>query len=585
MSILGKLKPKFWDYQHVEGGPAKRLVNFPRIWKLSVLLTAVVSLGPLISITMVDYKVTQRSIESEFLLVTARIVSNTRRSVSFFLEERRSSLEFIAYDNDFEKLKDPIRLSSILKNLRKGFGKFTDLGVIDSAGIQRNYIGPYELKDKDYSDQSWYKQVVEHGVYISDVFLGYRKVPHLVIAVKRNLPEGLFFVLRASLDIEPFESLLSNVELSGSGDAFIINHDGTLQTSSRYCGKVLEKASVPVPEFSSKTEVFEAKNLRGEDIVIGYRYIEGTPFILMIVKIKRELMKPWQKTRLELIGFLTVSIILILAVILSTATYLVNRIYLADEKRLMIIHEMEYANKMASIGRLAAGVAHEINNPLAIINEKAGLIKDLLTLKSEEAKEQKLIRLADAVIVSVARCGRITKRLLRFARHMNVSLQPINLEELINEVLDFLHKEAEYRSIVVSVKATDDIPQFESDRGKLQQIFLNIINNAFAAMNDGGHLDIMIRRKNRGSVTITIADDGCGIPETDLQHVFEPFFSTKKGKGGTGLGLSITYSLVQEIGGNIGVQSEVGKGTTFIITLPLVTEKKERESNADITCG
>jgi signal transduction histidine kinase len=583
MSILEKLKPKFWDYQHVEGGPAKRLVNFPRIWKLSVLLTAVVSLGPLIAITMVDYKVTQRSIESEFLLRTSRIVSNTRRSVSFFLEERRSSLDFIAYDNDFEKLNDPIRLSSILKNLRKGFGKFTDLGVIDSSGIQKNYIGPYELKDKDYSDQSWYKQVVEHGLYISDVFLGYRKVPHLVIAVKRDLPEGLFFVLRATLDIGPFENLLSKVELSGAGDAFIINQNGTLQTSSRDHGKVLEKVSVPVPEFSSKTEVFEGKNPKGEDIVIGYRYIEGTPFILIIVKIKRELMKSWQKTRLELIGFLTISIILILAVIFSTATYLVNRIYLADEKRLMILHEMEYANKMASVGRLAAGVAHEINNPLAIINEKAGLIKDLLTLKREDAKGEKLIRLVDAIIVSVGRCGRITKRLLRFARHMSVSVQSINLEELINEALDFLHKEAEYRSIVVSVRAIDDVPQFESDRGKLQQIFLNIINNAFAAMSDGGHLDIMIRGKDKNSVTITVTDDGCGIPETDLQHIFEPFFSTRKGQGGTGLGLSITYGLVQEIGGSINVQSEVEKGTTFTITLPLMIEKKGRESNAHIT--
>jgi len=576
MNVLRKLKPKFWDYQHVEGGPAKRLVNFPRLWKISILLTAAVSLGPLIGITTVDYNVTQHSIESEFLLRTSRIVSNTWRTVSFFLEERRASLDFIAHDNDFEALNDPIRLASILKNLRKGFGKFTDLGVIDSFGIQRTYIGPYELRGKDYSDQSWYKQVVEHRVYISDVFLGYRKVPHLVIAVKHDLPQGLFFVLRASLDIEPFESLLSNLELSGWGDAFIVNQKGTIQTSSRDYGAVLEKVSLSVPQFSSKTEVLEEKNSSGEDIVIGYRYIENTPFVLLIIKKKRELMRSWQKTRLELIGFLTVSIILILAVIVSIATYLVNRIYLADEKRLMILHEMEYASKMASIGRLAAGVAHEINNPLAIINEKAGLIKDLFTLKGDYAEDRKLMGLVDSIIVSVARCGKITKRLLRFARHMSVSLQPVNLEEVAHEVLDFLNKEAEYRSIKVAVNVREDMPQLESDRGKLQQIFLNIINNAFAAMSDGGHLDIMIGLKDKNFVTITVTDDGCGIAKEDIKHIFEPFFSTKTGHGGTGLGLSITYGLVQELGGSISVQSKVGKGTTFIITLPFTIDKAKR---------
>lgn len=557
------------------GGPAKRLVNFPLIWKVSVLVTVAVSLGPLIFITIVDYNVTRRSVESDIMLRTARTVSNIRRSVSFFLEERSLSLDFIARDNDLTALNNTARLNSILMNLREGFGKFTDLGVIDSSGRQTNYVGPYSLLNKDYSDQDWYMQVVKGGVYISDVFLGFRKVPHMVIAVRRDLSEGSFFVLRASLDIAIFESVLSSVELDRLGDAFIINHQGVLQTSSRENGNVLEKVPLPVPPYSSQTEVVEGKDSNGRDIVIGYRYIDKTPFILMIVKKKKALIESWQKTRLELIGFLIGSIILILAVIVGIATYLINRMYLADEKRIMILHEMEYSNKMASIGRLAAGVAHEINNPLAIINEKAGLIKDLFTFKDIYAKDHKLIGIVDSIISSVDRCGKITRRLLRFARHMNVSLQSINLEEVINEVLDFLNKEAEYRSIVVSVKVQKDIPDFENDRGKLQQIFLNIVNNAFAAMSDGGHLDIVAEMKHRNSILITITDDGCGIPETDLTHIFEPFFSTKTGQGGTGLGLSITYSLVHEIGGSVSVQSEVGKGTTFSITLPLKNIKAE----------
>ena len=142
-------------------------------------------------------------------------------------------------------------------------------------------------------------------------------------------------------------------------------------------------------------------------------------------------------------------------------------------------------------------------------------------------------------------------------------------------MLGFLEKEAEYRSIEVSVEVKD-IPFFETDRGKLQQVFLNIINNAFAAMDDGGHLNIIARQEDGDKVCVTIADDGCGIDEKEISHIFEPFFSTKTGQGGTGLGLSITYGLLQELGGDIGVRSKVGEGTIFTITLPLYMDEKKR---------
>ena len=569
------LKPKFWGYYDVAAGPYKHLFNFRRIWKWAVLLAAGVALLPLIFITLIDYDFTQRAIESEIMLRTSRLVSNTQRSISFFLVERKSALDFIDHENTFEELNDQIRIDEVLVNLKNAFGGFVDLGVIDSSGTQRTYVGPYKLEGKDYSNQDWFRAVVTRGVYISDVFLGFRRVPHLVIAVKHALPNGSFYVLRATLDTDKFRDLLSKLELSGLGDAFIINHEGIFQTPSHSHGGVLEKISLPIPEYAPVTQVLEGRSTNGAPLVIGYRYIANTPFILMIVKQKRELMKLWRKTRLELLGFLVVSITIILGVILGGATYLVNRVYLADQRRIMTLHEVEYANKMASIGRLASGVAHEINNPLAIINEKAGLIKDLITFKKNSTKDPKLIGLVDSVLSSVQRCGRITKRLLGFARHMDVSVQPIKLDEIIHDVLGFLDKEAEYRSIAVSVEIPNDIPQLESDRGKLQQIFLNVINNAFAAMSDGGHLDITARCEDKDFISATITDNGCGIPEEDLDRVFEPFFSTKTKKSGTGLGLSITYGLVQEIGGMISVKSEVGKGTSFIITLPLKMEQKE----------
>ena len=576
MKFLNRIKPEFWDHRIFSQGPYSSNFNFRRTWYAAVFLTSAVVLAPLIFMAVMDYRATRHEVESEILLRTSRLVSNTRRTLSYFLDERKSALDFIVHDHNFKLNVTPERLKQVLENLKKSFGGFTDLGCIDHQGIQGVYAGPYNLTGKDYSDQEWFKQVVKRGEFISDVFRGFRHIPHIIIAVKYTLPEkGSFRVLRATLDTAKFNDLLSQLEIDGHGDAFIINHKGLLQTPTLFHGEILEGISLPIPDFAAETRVFQWVTKKGVPLVIGYRYITNTPFILMVVKHKEELLKSWESSRRELIGFLLISVAFILFVILWGATYLVNRIFQSDQKLIVSLHQVEYANKMASIGRLAAGVAHEINNPLAIINEKAGLMKDLFLFKKEYTGNEMLMGLLDSIINSVARCGRITKRLLGFARHMDVSIQSVNVGDVVREVLGFLNKEAEYRSIGISIEVAEDIPQINTDAGKLQQIILNIINNAFAAMENNGRLQINIRMAGNDRVMLTISDDGCGISEKDLKRVFEPFFSTKTGKGGTGLGLSITYGLVEQLSGTINVNSELNKGTTFTIGLPLTIEEKE----------
>jgi signal transduction histidine kinase len=412
--------------------------------------------------------------------------------------------------------------------------------------------------------------------FISDVFLGFRKVPHLIIAFKHTLPNGAFYVLRATLETERFNQILSDINLSGSEDAFLINKFGTIQTPSRSQGNVLSKTALPVPQYSEHTEVMEVTDSQLRKIVIGYAYIPETPFILMLTEEKTILMQPWRKTRNMIIFFVALSILAILVVVYWVATHLVNQVFLADLKRASTLHEVEQSSKLASIGRLAAGVAHEVNNPLAIINEKAGLMKDIFSYKEEYKHDTKILGLIDSILASVERCGKITKRLLGFARHLDISIQNVDIRAVIEDVLGFLVKEAEYRSIIVTVDIEEDIPQFETDRGKQQQILLNLINNAFAAMQDNGHLDIKICRVENDFVAVSVKDDGSGIPEEDLKRIFEPFFSTKTKTGGTGLGLSITYGLIQELNGKLGVVSKFGKGSEFTISLPLTNISKKR---------
>jgi signal transduction histidine kinase len=380
---------------------------------------------------------------------------------------------------------------------------------------------------------------------------------------------GGFYVLRTSLEARFFDTLLADLELGGRGDAFIINKDGVLQTSSRFHGGVLDTIDLEVPEHSNSTEVYESRTPDGRSVLIGYSYIPQTPFILMIVKQKAVLMEPWRATRRQLIGFLALSISAILVVILAVTTYLVNNIHWADLRRVATLHQVEYTNKMISLGRLGAGVAHEINNPLAIINEKAGLIKDLFTYTDRYADDPKLMGLVDSVLTSVKRCAEVTRRLLNFARDSDGEAEPVDLGLTLTEVLEFMGKEEEYRSITVTIDIDDSVPTLVTSHGKLQQILLNLINNAFAAVDDGGMVDIKVTPSGDEAVTIQVEDNGCGMSEYEMRRLFEPFFTTKGNQGGTGLGLSITYSLAQELGGSIQVESEPGVGTRFRVTLPV----------------
>jgi signal transduction histidine kinase len=486
-----------------------------------------------------------------------------------FLTERRSVLDFIAHDHDLETLKDPVRLSGILENLNKRFGGFIDLGIIDSNGKQISHAGSHQMENLDFYQQPWFREVLSRGVYISELVTGERNAPHVDFAVKRELAGGGFFVLHAVLEPGQLTKSVAQIEVGPKGDLFMINNDGVLQTPSRYHGAVFNKIPIKVPQSSSRTGVFESVNGAKDRIVIGYAYIPETPYILMMIQEQSERIRPWYKTTWAFSLILAASIIMILLVTLGVATHLVNRIHEADQERLDTLHQVEYASKMVSLGRLASGVAHEINNPLAIINEKAGHIKDIFTLTDTYAKDPKLIGLVDSVISTVQRCAKVTRGLLNFARHLNLSVQAINLKEIIYEVQSVLAKEAEMRSISVGISIADDIPPFESDRGKLEQVFFNLFNSAIGAMNDGGHLEITAGRKNKDTVSVAFTDNGRGIPEADLKHIFEPFYYSKTGHSGTGLGLAVTYALVQEIGGTISVSSNPGQETCFEISIPL----------------
>ncbi|MDP8206624.1 MAG: ATP-binding protein [Candidatus Electryonea clarkiae] len=545
----------------------RSLRRYRRIWRFSATLTLFVALAPLIVMAAVTFILYQKTLKTEIMYDISSTLSRTSWSLEFVVDERLSVLEMLNQEKTRKEFCNNLQLAATLKNLKKSFGGFVDLGLINSDGQQNYYAGPYDLQGENYKDQDWFSEVKQRKVYVSDVFTGHRKEPHFVIAVMHELPDEDFYILRATVGMELLNEL---VYLPGQGradDIFIINREGILQTNSIFHGMLLETCSLPSMEYSNDDEIIDNFNQEGISYSLGYRHIKNTPFILIVMKRRTDQVKHWLKSRNEVFFFLLISTLLIISVVLWSSTYMVSHIRAADQRRDHMLHNIEYTNKMATIGRLSAGVAHEINNPLAIINEKAGLLKDLAGFVEDYPHKDKTLHSLESIIKSVERCSIVTHRLLGFSRKVEFRRESINLVNLLNEVMGFLDREASHRNLKIYTDWGKNVPLIVSDRSQLQQIFLNIINNSFAAVPDGGKINLYIQVGNPREVSVIIKDNGSGISEENLANIFEPFFSTK-GEFGTGLGLSITYGLVQKLGGRIEVQSKLDEGTSFTVTLP-----------------
>jgi two-component system NtrC family sensor kinase len=579
---FGPIWPEFYHQDTRLLDPYLTFRDYRKIWAIGVSVLVATALVPLLVVTIIHYQLLEKSVDSELSLRTERLASNARRAVSFFLEERLDALQFTINEIDYNRLINPDHLAEILRNLKLGFGGLTDLSVIDVTGKQIAYAGLYNLEGRDYSKQRWFVECHNCLFYVSEVFSGYRDVPHIIIAVKSFLPDGSFFILRATLDTDRLIQLLKSYETGAYAHIFLVNRSGIVQTPSEQHGDIFQKMSLPVPNFSERTRVTMAKDNNDQSLIVGYAYIftrvADTPYILMVIKDKARMMQVWEQFRSNINWFVGSGTLAILAAIIITCTLLVNRLYQADKARAEAMALMEQSNQLASIGQLAAGVAHEINNPLALINETAGYVKDLFMLKEQYQQDGELIGYIDDVLDAVERCGTITRQLLRFARKFEVKIQEVDLKEVISDVLVFYDKEAVYRNIKVYVEVPEDMPPINTDRSKLQQVLVNLVNNAFQAVDDGCLLDIEVSPDESDKIRIAISDNGCGMPEGNLPKIFEPFFTTKDGDKGTGLGLAITYGLVKKLHGDITVKSKLNEGTTFTITLPTRIQEESIEN-------
>jgi two-component system NtrC family sensor kinase len=511
------------------------------------------------------------------------LVEKHKQNIDGFLSARLGDIRMLASSFSLEELSQEEFLQERLGDLQRVHEPvFVDLGVIDDSGIQVAYAGPFRLGRADYSDASWFQKAMQREYFISDVFPGLRGFPHFIIAV-RSTWNGEPWILRATIDLVAFNDLVEDLRNSRTGSAFILNRAGEFQIEP-------PDDLMPDPEFLEELLAADAGDQQGirvtqrrdpagrRNIYLATTLKEGS-WHLVYQQAASEAFAEFLSARNVTLLIIVLGGLASVAVAFFLARKTVSAIAKAEHHTQMMSRQMAETGKLASVGELAAGIAHEINNPVAIMVEEAGWIGDILEDDDWGTPEnlQEFRRALQQIKTQGDRCKQITQKLLSFARKTDERTQEVDPYALVEETVAVSAQRAKYANVEISTVLQPGLPTIHASLSELQQVLLNLINNALDAMEKtGGTLEIAVKHL-AGDLWIHVSDSGPGIPAANLERIFDPFFTTKPVGKGTGLGLSICYGIVTRMGGEIDAISEIGSGTEFRIRLPIEREGMEAE--------
>ena len=550
--------------------------HYESLKKKLVTITLIVSLTPLIILGGTIYYQFEKMYREKIVEQIRYRAQSQAEVVDLFFRKRSALLGIMADTSNFLQMSEESYLSRVFRTMNFRQGNFVDLGVIDHAGIHQAYIGPYDLRGRNYGEQPWFNEAMSRGQYISDVYTGFRNLPHFIIAV-RGQENYHPWILRATIDSDVFGSMVRSAQVGKTGDAYIVNRSGIYQTPPRFGGEILGRSPVSPDTFAGgTTTVWEQRNIYGKTVLYAGCWLKSLPWLLVVSQEVREEMESLfaaQYVEFAIMGFG------ILAIILTTVftTRLTIRHLIANETRMNEMNaQLIQSDKLAALGKMAAGVAHEINNPLAVILQKTGWMEDLLS--EEEFQNSKNLQEFQNAIkkieAHVDRARKVVRNMLGYARKMEPHLEDVDINETINQTITLLENYARTNNIDIQTDLSENLPIIAGDQAQLQQVFLNLISNAIDAIGKEGQV-VVVSSCSASHIRVDVADNGPGIPESKLKRIFDPFFTTKEAGKGTGLGLWVSYSIMEKMDGTISVKSQVGQVATFTVEIPISLPEKK----------
>jgi two-component system NtrC family sensor kinase len=351
----------------------------------------------------------------------------------------------------------------------------------------------------------------------------------------------------------------------GASDVLIsvVNRKGDYQLVKSPVGRVLEHSAIQPPR--EGTLGVEQAAIDRKTVKYGYAWLHSADWAVLVQYAPPAGSGGVLGMVANLLTFASAIVLAIVAVIYFRAKKLVQ----TEQEKDAVRFQLEHASKLASVGELAAGIAHEINNPLAIVASEVGLMKDMMDPQfgMNPTFEDLLPHLGN-IRDAAYRCRDITGKLLSFVRQSPVDMGRHNIHGLLEEILSgFLEHELAVSNIKIVRNYCDNMPLVATDANQFKQVVLNIVNNARDAITPPGAITITTLCEN-GQVQIAISDTGKGITPDQMEKIFLPFYTTKDVGKGTGLGLSVSYGIIRHLGGDIQVESTPGEGSTFTIRLP-----------------
>jgi two-component system, NtrC family, sensor kinase len=535
-------------------------------WRIvSILL--LVSLLPLALLGIGAQVVFSRLLINRAIDQQYRLAARHAASIESFLDERLRALELMTRSYTFTDLRQQETLEKVLVAFNSSYSRaFSDLGVIDQEGRHVAYVGPYDLLKKNYSKMPWFRIVQEKRSYISDVFLGFRQVPHCIIAILRR-EDHHSWILRATINSQSFEKLVAMRTSRTWIDSFIINSEGYLQTPSARM-RILSHYAHGVPVKSTRQQESRVV-IDGRKVIQVVTWINQGRWMLVMHQDEAEIQAPINQTMIwgGLVSLLAVGLIVVTTILATW--YLTARIDHATAQRDKLQRDLLRSAKLASLGELASGLAHEINNPLGIISaEQTNILDQLGDLQLSSSLYAQLQKSVERVKRQVTRCSGITAKMLQFGRKGEAQLSPTEVAPLLQETIQLLKRQALARNIDLQLEIEPDLPLVILDGNELEQVMVNLISNAIYAINVQGAIWITACREG-GDVVISVRDTGCGILPEHQEQIFEPFFTTKPAGQGTGLGLAVCCGIVRSWGGKMTVESVVDVGTELAIHLQI----------------
>jgi two-component system NtrC family sensor kinase len=556
--------------------------------KITILIL-VVSFLPLIMTTGIVFYRFNLAYTDKIEAHISELVQKHSQNIDSFLAEKLGNIRYLAQQFDSRRQVPDIFLQKNLNLLKTEYGDvFTDLGLVNENGIQFEYEGPFKLKNADYSGADWFLKAMDKPYYISDVFAGLRGHPHFIIAVKIK-SNGHDYILRSTIDFGAFNSLVENVQIGKTGYAFLVNSKGELQTQTKVGSEQTDTVSIPDQTRlkNSKTVFIKKQDASGKKILSVTSNLKNIDWIMVFRQDIKDAFHDLWKIQVLTLAIFILCCTAILSVALVLPRNIVKLISKSDEQTEVMNKQVVESGKLATIGELAAGIAHEINNPVAIMVEEAGWIEDLFEEEdfTQSKNFEEITRALRQINTQGKRCKEITHKLLSFARKTDSTVNDVQINDAIREMVSLSAQMARYNKVIIETTLAEDIPYIRISPSELQQVILNFFNNAIDAMEKTGgtiKVETKISRIEKNHVVIVIEDNGPGIPKDNLNRIFDPFFTTKAVGKGTGLGLSICYGIIQKMGGKIDVNSQVGVGTKFRIWIPFqdkIIESKNAEKD------